>query len=356
MSAPLESFYRKKSVLVTGHTGFKGGWLTAWLKLMGSDVTGYALAPQQGTKSFYAMAQIGKGIHSHISDIRDFDSLLRVFHKRNPEIIFHNAAQALVRASYADPMGTYHTNVLGTVHVLEAARQTKSVKAVVVVTSDKCYENKEWIWAYREQDVLGGHDPYSSSKACVELVTAAYRSSFFSGRGSSLIASARAGNVIGGGDWAEDRLVPDLMRGINSRSTVRIRRPHATRPWQHVLEPLRGYLLLAQRLAAGEAEFADAWNFGPPIDESVSVGEIAQRFASRCGALKLKLKRNNKGPHEARSLKLDSSKANMYLGWKTLLNIDDAIGLTLEWYRGAQNSSAAERLTRKQITEYMAQS
>jgi len=244
----LQGFYKRKSVLVTGHTGFKGGWLATWLKMMGGRVSGLALPPESGPESFFVRAQVAKGINSCFADIRDLPSVLKFFKQVRPEIVFHNAAQALVLCSYKEPVETYATNVMGTVHVLEAARRTPSVRAVIIVTSDKCYENREWIWGYREHDPMGGYDPYSSSKGCAELVTAAYRRSFFNNGKAAAVASARAGNVIGGGDWAKDRLIPDLVRGITEHTAIRIRNPHALRPWQHVLEPLRGYLMLGQRL------------------------------------------------------------------------------------------------------------
>jgi len=349
----LQNFYKEKSVLVTGHTGFKGGWLAAWLKMMGSRVSGLALPPENGSASFFANAQIGKGMNSFIGDIRDFQSVLKTFKQSKPEIVFHNAAQALVLRSYQQPLETYATNVMGTAHILEAARQTPSVRAIVIVTSDKCYENREWIWGYREHDPMGGYDPYSSSKGCAELVAAAYRRSFFQEKNSLAMATARAGNVIGGGDWSKDRLIPDLVRGIIKKTAVPIRNPRALRPWQHVLEPLRGYLMLGQRLWQGEAGFAEAWNFGPH-ENSISVEEVARHLIQLWGAGKLKIENNSSRPHEANYLKLDCSKAQSLLGWRSLLMIEDTLRLTVEWYHSvAKDAKSAGPITRSQIQRYM---
>lgn len=357
----LAAAYKAKRVLVTGHTGFKGGWLATWLKILGSDVTGLALPPEPAHPSLFNSAQVADGMNSFTGDIRDFESVLRIFDAHRPEIVFHNAAQALVRRSYRDPIGTYATNVMGTVHVLEAARQTASVRAVVIVTSDKCYENREWVWGYREPDPMGGFDPYSSSKGCAELVTAAYRRSFFpdDGKGgeSILVASARAGNVIGGGDWSEDRLIPDVVRGIMSGGKIPIRNPRALRPWQHVLDPLYGYLLLAQRLCNGEREFAEPWNFGPN-QASVPVSEIAQRFMQLWGQGKgkarLQMAAGKSHLHEAHHLKLDCSKARARLGWEARLGVDPMLQWTVEWHRNvARNPRCAQQLTCRQITRYM---
>src|SRR2546430_5089898 len=268
MANSLASFYRGKKVLVTGHTGFKGGWLTAWLKILGAHVIGFALPP--GTRpNLFDAATIDRDMVSLFGDVRNFEELSGTFAERSPEIVIHSAAQPLVRRSYREPVETYATNVMGTVHVLEAARHTASVRALVVVTSDKCYDNREWFWGYREADAMGGHDPYSSSKGAAELVTAGYRKSFFSQNGSAGVGSARAGNVIGGGDWSEDRLVPDIVRAIYSGEPVVIRRPQSVRPWQHVLEPVRGYLVLAKRLFEGGRACADGWNFGPRDEDAI---------------------------------------------------------------------------------------
>ncbi len=357
----LAAAYRDKRVLVTGHTGFKGGWLATWLKLLGSRVTGLALPPEPADPSFFVSAQVADGMNSLTGDIRDPELVLRIFDQHRPEIVFHNAAQALVRRSYRDPVATYATNVMGTVHVLEAARQTPSVRAVVIVTSDKCYENREWVWGYREQDPMGGFDPYSSSKGCAELVTSAYRRSFFSTGGRSrkpaLVASARAGNVIGGGDWSEDRLIPDLVCGIMRDSRIVIRNPRALRPWQHVLDPLYGYLLLAQQLANGGREFAEPWNFGPN-QVSLPVADIAQRCMQLWGKDKgkatLQMAADKSHLHEAHHLKLDCSKAQARLGWEARLGVDEMLRWTVEWYRKViQDPRCAQQLTCRQITQYM---
>lgn len=360
MTGPLSASYKGKRVLVTGHTGFKGGWLATWLKMLGSRVTGVALPPEPATPSFFEGARVSEGMTSITADIRDFDSVRGIFTEHKPEIVFHNAAQALVRRSYRDPVDTYSTNVMGTVHVLEAARQTDSVRAVVVVTSDKCYDNQEWVWGYRENDAMGGFDPYSSSKGCAELVTAAYRSSFFSvpekGKKAALLASARAGNVVGGGDWSEDRLVPDLVRGIISGAKIAIRNPRALRPWQHVLDPLYGYLLLAQRLCAGERDFAGPWNFGPH-ETSIPVSDLAERcvrlWGKDKGRARLQLAADKSQMHEAHYLKLDCSKAQAQLGWQARLGVDDMLQWTVDWYRNViQDAQCAQQLTCRQITQY----
>jgi CDP-glucose 4,6-dehydratase len=357
----LAAAYKNKRVLVTGHSGFKGGWLATWLKMMGSRVTGFALPPEPATPSFFESAKVAEGMLSVIDDIRDFDAVRRIFKESNPEIVFHSAAQALIRRSYRDPIETYATNVMGTVHVLEAARQTASVHAVVIVTSDKCYENREWVWGYRENDPMGGFDPYSSSKGCAELVTAAYRRSFFSaadkGKKTALVASVRAGNVIGGGDWSEDRLVPDLVRGIMNSAKIVIRNPRALRPWQHVLDPLHGYLLLGQRLCGGEGEFAESWNFGPH-EASIPVSDLAQRcmqlWGKDKGKAKLQLAASKSQLHEAHTLKLDCSKAQARLGWEARLGVDDMLRWTVDWYRNViRDPRCAQQLTCRQITQYM---
>lgn len=346
------NFYRGKKVLVTGHTGFKGGWLTSWLKALGAKVVGFALPPDTEPNLFTA-ARVGEGMTSLFGDIRDLQAVSSVFQKQDPEIVIHNAAQPLVRRSYREPVETYATNVMGTVHVLEAARHTASVRAVVVVTSDKCYDNREWVWGYREADPVGGHDPYSSSKGAAELVTAGYRKSFFSKNGSAGVATARAGNVIGGGDWSEDRLVPDIVRGISSGKPVVIRRPQSIRPWQHVLEPLRGYLLLAKRLCE-DRDYGEAWNFGPRDEDAIPVAELVQRMVSLWGEGEVKIEPEPDAVHEAQHLRLSCDKARTQLGWRPALVLDEALDWTVEWYRNYyQNPSSACSSTQTQIDRYM---
>ena len=346
-------FYRGKKVLMTGHTGFKGGWLASWLKLLGANVIGFGLPPETKPNLFTA-ARVAEGMTSVFGDIRDLPALSAVLGQHHPEIVIHNAAQALVRRSYREPVETYATNVMGTVHVLEAARHTSSVRALVVVTSDKCYDNREWVWGYREADPMGGHDPYSSSKGAAELVTAGYRKSFFSQNGSARVGSARAGNVIGGGDWSEDRLVPDIVRGISSGEPVVIRRPQSVRPWQHVLEPVRGYLVLAKRLFEGGRACADGWNFGPRDEDAIPVSELANRMVSLWGKGELKIEVDPAAMHEAQYLRLSCDKARTQLGWRPLLTLDEALEWTVEWYRSYYRSpSTACSTTLAQMERYM---
>ena len=353
MSVAFAGFYRGKKVLVTGHTGFKGGWLTVWLRMMGSVVCGFSLPPDT-TPNVFRAARVEDGIVSVMGDVRDRGAVAAAFRQFEPEIVIHCAAQALVRRSYRDPVDTYATNVMGTVHVLEAVRQTQSVRALVVVTSDKCYENREWERGYCEGDAMGGFDPYSSSKGAAELVTGAYRRSFFGHEDSPVIASARAGNVIGGGDWSEDRLVPDIARGIASGRPILIRRPESVRPWQHVLEPLRGYLLLAQRLWEQGQDYAEAWNFGPKETDAIAVRKLAERMITAWGRGELKIQADRDAPHEAHWLRLDCRKAAERLGWTPVLDLRRAVEWTVEWYRGYyQNPSFARELTETQIARYM---
>ncbi|HET7233281.1 MAG TPA: CDP-glucose 4,6-dehydratase [Longimicrobium sp.] len=344
-------FWRGRRVLVTGHTGFKGSWLSLWLQRMGAQVTGYALAPDT-TPSLFELARVEEGMDSVTGDVRDLDALAAAFAHARPEVVFHLAAQSLVRASYQDPVGTYATNVMGTVNVLEAARRAGGVRAVVVVTSDKCYENREWVWGYRENEAMGGHDPYSSSKGCAELVTAAYRSSFFGADIGTSVGSVRAGNVIGGGDWAPDRLVPDAMRAFGAGEPLVVRNPRSIRPWQHVLEPLAGYLLLGERLCA-DPQAAEGWNFGSEHDDSRPVGWVADRLAGLWGDGARWEQDPGTHPHEARSLRLDSAKARDRLGWAPRLPIGAALEWTVEWYRAAAGGADARALTEAQIQRYM---
>jgi CDP-glucose 4,6-dehydratase len=348
------TFWRGKKVFVTGHTGFKGSWLTLWLRALGANVTGYALAPDT-TPNLFELARVADGIDSVISDIRDRHAVLNAMKAASPEIVIHMAAQPLVRESYASPVETYETNVMGTVHVLEAVRHVPGVKSVVIVTTDKCYENHEWEWGYRENEAMGGYDPYSSSKGCAELVTSAYRRSFFNpstyATHGVAIASARAGNVIGGGDWATDRLIPDIMRAIMREERVRIRSPHAIRPWQHVLEPLSGYLLLAEKLYS-EPRYAEAWNFGPNDADARPVQAIVERLTSQWGDGASWALDGDEHPHEATFLKLDCSKARNRLGWQPRWNLERALDEIVAWYKAAARQEDMRAVTLEQIDQF----
>ena len=353
MMSDLRRTYEGTRVLLTGHTGFKGGWLSLWLHQLGAQVTGLSLPPEDA-QSLFESARIGDIVDSIEGDIRDADTVVEVMERAEPEIVFHLAAQALVRSSYEQPVETYATNVMGTVHVLEAARSVSSVKAVVIVTSDKCYENADQLWPCREIDSLGGADPYSSSKGCAELVTSAYRRSFFSKSDSCAVASARAGNVIGGGDWAIDRLIPDVVRSVASDVPVAIRNPHAIRPWQHVLEPLAGYLMLGARLLGEGDRWAESWNFGPSADDTIEVMDLAERMIKRWSRGSLEVRTESDPPSEQHQLRLDSSKARAVLGWRPRLTAKQAVDLTVDWYDGyLEDPAAARRLTQGQIHAYM---
>lgn len=349
------TFWQGKRVLLTGHTGFKGSWLSLWLQSMGARLVGYALTPPTNP-SLFEVAEVGKGMLSIIGDIRDLEHLSAVFAEHRPEIIFHMAAQPLVRRSYVDPVETYSTNVMGTVHLLEAVRQTPSVRAVVNVTSDKCYENKEWVWGYRESEPMGGFDPYSNSKGCAELVTAAYRNSFFNPAKYSehhvALATVRAGNVIGGGDWAEDRLIPDILKAISENRPVVIRSPHAIRPWQHVLEPLSGYLLLAQKLYEEGIAYAEPWNFGPNDEDAQPVQWIVERLTQQWGdSASWQLDQGNH-PHEAHYLKLDCSKAKMRFDWQPRWNLAHTLEMIVAWQRAYLVKENMRTVTLKQIEQF----
>jgi CDP-glucose 4,6-dehydratase len=345
-------FWRNRKVFITGHTGFKGGWLSLWLAKHGAIVCGYGLAPDINTPSFFDACDVQNHLaRSLIADVRDLSALEEAISSFQPEVVLHLAAQALVRDSYANPVLTYATNVMGTVHVLEAVRHTPSVKAVVNITTDKCYENQEWIWGYREIDRLGGSDPYSSSKACSELVTTSYRKSFLSK--NVLVASARAGNVIGGGDWSKDRLVPDIVRAASSGKPLVLRNPHAVRPWQHVLDPLAGYLTLAEGLLSGRKELADAWNFGPSSLIERPVSWVVERFSQHYGMpATWELDRDNQLA-ETSVLKLDSSKARTMLGWEPRFGIDEALRWTACWYEAYRTQpTKITEFTKQQLAEY----
>jgi CDP-glucose 4,6-dehydratase len=353
----VKNVWQGRRVFVTGHTGFKGGWLALWLAQLGAEVRGYALDPAT-EPTLFAAARVGNVIEDTRGDLRDQSALDRAMREFRPEVVFHLAAQPLVRRSYVDPVGTYTTNVIGTANVLESIRTMTSVRAVVVVTTDKCYLNREWHWGYREKDPLGGYDPYSSSKACVEILSASYRSSFFpperfAAHGVAL-ATARAGNVIGGGDWSEDRLLPDLIRGFISGKPVLIRRPLAIRPWQHVLEPVAGYLALGERLLEGDIAFADAWNFGPWDDDAWPVGRIATEMAHRWGSGASWITDESETVHEAGYLKLDSSKARSELHWSPQLRLKSALEWLVDWYQAWQGGTDMHEFTLNQIARYKA--
>ncbi len=352
MEGLVKMFWQGRKVFLTGHTGFKGSWLSLWLEKLGADVMGYALAPERQPNLFEAV-DASRGMQSVIGDTRNLDALRTSLVAHAPEIVIHLAAQPLVRRSYDDPTGTYATNVLGTANVLEAVRFAKSVRSVVVITTDKCYENKEWIWAYRENDALGGHDPYSSSKACAELVVSSFRDSFFHPRKYSdhrvAVASARAGNVIGGGDWSIDRLLPDIARSFSAGQTLRIRNPRAIRPWQHVLEPLRGYLTLAAKLSEHGTKFSGAWNFGPRYSDAKSVEWIVEHAVKVWGPPAKWEADPGDHPHEDQMLKLDWTKASLELGWQPKLQLKDALDLTLDWYRDVLAGKDAREKCLEQI-------
>ena len=345
-------FWQGKKVFLTGHTGFKGSWLAMWLVDMGAEVHGYAQSPSTIPNLFSVADVQGCLASSVIADVRDAEQLELSLRRAAPEFVFHLAAQALVRHSYKAPHETYATNVMGTVNLLEAVRRCVSVQAVVNVTTDKCYENKEWFWAYREDDALGGHDPYSSSKACSELISTAYRNSFLATQGVQ-IATARAGNVIGGGDWAEDRLLPDFLRALDAGQELLIRSPAATRPWQHVLEPLSGYLSLAEHLASQNENAAGAWNFGPGEEDSRSVRWIVEYLCSRIPGAAWRCD-SAKQVHEATSLKLDSAKAKALLGWKPRWNLATALDKTVDWHQCWRENGDMSALSLIQIHQYEA--
>ncbi len=349
------SFWQNKRVLITGHTGFKGSWLSLWLEQLGAELCGIALEPPTDP-SLFKEARVAQGMRSEIADIRDLERVKEILREHRPEVIFHMAAQPLVRKSYDDPVGTYSTNVMGTVNLLESVRGSDSVRAVVIITTDKCYENKEWVWPYRETDRLGGYDTYSNSKACAELVVAAYRSSFFNPSEYSLhgvsIASVRAGNVIGGGDWAEGRLIPDIMRAFMTNRPVEIRNPHATRPWQHVLEPLRGYIAVGEALCNDGTTSGEAWNFGPEQQGARPVAWIVKELAELWGDVRTWKRESGSHPHEAQSLKLDCSKAEARLGWRPVLQLKDALAMTASWYQARSKLEDMHIFTCAQIQQY----
>jgi CDP-glucose 4,6-dehydratase len=352
----VSSFWNSRRVFLTGHTGFKGGWMTLWLRSMGAQVTGYSLGPAT-EPNLFTRARVADGIHSIVGDIRDAAHLGSAMVGARPEVVFHMAAQPLVRDSYSRPVETYDTNVMGTVNVLETMRRVPTVRAAVMVTTDKCYENREWEWGYRENEPLGGYDPYSSSKACAELVTSAYRSSFFSPANYSehgvAIASARAGNVIGGGDWATDRLVPDMIRALRRGESVQIRNPHAIRPWQHVLEPLAGYLALAEKLHVEGPKFAEAWNFGPYDFDAQPVGRVIEELVRVWGEGANWVADTRPHPHEATYLKLDCSKAHARLTWHPRWGLNLALRHIVDWYKAEARGEDMRTFTLRQIENFV---
>ncbi len=344
-------FWKGKTVLLTGHTGFKGSWLSLWLQSLGAQVHGLSLEPPT-SPNLFAVAQVAAGMDSHtIGDIRDLATVKKAIHAAQPDIVIHLAAQPLVRLSYAEPVETYATNVMGTVHVLEAARSTPGIKAIVVVTTDKCYENKEWAWGYRENESMGGHDPYSNSKGCAELVISAYRSSFLASS-EIAVASARAGNVIGGGDWAIDRLIPDILRGCEKNQPVTIRNPYSTRPWQHVLEPLSGYLTLAEHLYTQGQAYAEGWNFGPKDEDAKPVQWIVEHMVKSWGNGASWQQDGGVHPYEANYLKLDISKARTRLDWLPRWPLETALELITTWHQAYLAKSDMKKLCLAQIQHY----
>lgn len=349
-------FWQGRRVLLTGHTGFKGSWLALWLQTLGAEVLGYSLSPPT-EPSLFELARVAEGMTSVIGDVRDLSYLQQVMADYQPEIVFHLAAQPLVRESYQYPIETYATNVMGTVYLLEAVRQVGNVRAVVNVTSDKCYENREWVWGYRENEAMGGYDPYSSSKGCAELVTAAYRNSFFNPNcyldHRVAIATGRAGNVIGGGDWATDRLVPDILKALMTNQTILIRNPQAVRPWQHVLEPLNGYLTLAEHLYLKGAAFGDGWNFAPNELDVKPVSWIVEYLIFLWGGDVTWQQDSKVQPHEAGYLKLDCSKARIKLAWEPKLDLKTALTWVVDWTKALQAGANMQNITKAQIQEFM---
>lgn len=347
-----DGFWRGRRVLVTGHTGFKGSWLALWLQHLGADVAGYALAPGT-TPSLFEAADVAAGMVSTIGDVRDAERLAGAVAEHRPEVVLHLAAQAIVRASYTEPAETFEVNVQGTVNLLEAVRACESVRVTVVVTSDKCYENREWVWPYRESDPLGGRDPYSASKACAELVAASYRASFFDGAEgtASALATARAGNVLGGGDWAPDRLVPDLVRSVFEGEPLVLRYPESVRPWQHVLDPLAGYLLLAQALW-DRRELAGPWNFAPATEEAWTVARVVGRLSELLERDAPLIQHPGPLPHEPQSLRLDASKARSLLGWTPRFSLDATLTSVAKWYSGYAGGRTARGLVEADLDRY----
>ena len=345
------NFWKNKKVFITGHTGFKGSWLSLWLQDSGATLKGYSLPPNTNPNLFNA-ASVSNGMESVFGDIRNLENLSKCMKSFAPDIVIHMAAQPLVKFSYQNPLETYSTNIMGTVNLFESVRSTSSVRVVINVTTDKCYENKEWVWAYRENEAMGGHDPYSSSKGCSELITTAYRNSFFNFSGAAAIASVRAGNIIGGGDWAKDRLIPDIFRSFEKKEPVLVRNPSAIRPWQHVLEPLSGYLLLAEKLYNDSEGYSGGWNFGPNEDDVKSVSEIVEYMVSSWGRGISWKHDKTEHPHEAILLRLEIAKAKNLLNWKPRWRLKETLDLILEWQREFLNGCDTKKITLKQIYQF----
>ncbi|MFW5879597.1 MAG: CDP-glucose 4,6-dehydratase [bacterium] len=350
-----EMFWRGKKVLVTGHTGFKGSWLSIWLNEMGAEVIGYSLDPYSERDNF-VLSNLSEKIIDIRGDVRDFEKLQGVFRKYKPEIVFHLAAQPLVRLSYEIPVETYQVNVMGSIHVMECVRASSFCHSAIIITTDKCYENREQVWGYRESEAMGGFDPYSSSKGATEIAISSWRRSFFNSKDfhshGKVLASVRAGNVIGGGDWAQDRIIPDCIRALEKNKTIEIRSPQSTRPWEHVLEPLSGYLLLAEKMQVNPKKYGSGWNFGPTLSSILPVWEIAEKVVEFYGRGKLKDVSDQVAVHEAKLLSLDISKAKFELGWMPTLNIDETIKMTIEWYK-QYLSEDVYRICREQIAKFM---
>ncbi|HOY66379.1 MAG TPA: CDP-glucose 4,6-dehydratase [Candidatus Ozemobacteraceae bacterium] len=347
----MDPMVKNRRVLVTGSTGFKGSWLSLWLLELGAEVAGFALPPER-PNDLYHMLGLEPRMKQVYGDIRNPDALSTLFREFRPEIVFHLAAQPLVRLSYADPVGTYSTNVLGSIHLLEAVRHCPETRALIYITSDKCYRNREWLWGYRENDELGGHDPYSASKACAEVVFFSYLDSFFRSRKRFGAASARAGNVIGGGDWAADRLVPDCIRALQAGNPIIIRNPHSIRPWQHVLEPLSGYLLLAERLMADPETVSGAWNFGPDAEAVRTVRDLSERIVGQWGSGAIEIHSPPDAPHESKLLQLNCDKARRLLGWKPSWDFERGLSETVAWYLGVHRGENPLELAKAQIKAF----
>jgi CDP-glucose 4,6-dehydratase len=345
------TFWKNKRVFLTGHTGFKGSWLSMWLQEMGAHVKGFSLAPHT-TPNLFHEAKVKEGMESEIGDIRDLRLITESMCDFDPEIVIHMAAQPLVRLSYSEPVETYATNVMGTIHVLEAARKCKNLKSIVAITTDKCYENKEWPWGYRENEPMGGHDPYSSSKGCCELLIASYRNSFFNTPESASLASVRAGNVIGGGDWSDDRLIPDILKAFEKSEPAVVRNPLSTRPWQHVLEPLSGYLVLAEKLYQDGDQFAEAWNFGPRDEDCQSVAYILDKMIATWGQGATWVMDANSHPHEAGFLKLDCSKAKQKLHWEPKWNLEFTLTSIVKWHKAFLQNENIRLICQNEIQSY----